>query len=115
MNLGYFDTVREAERGRNTWVVDAETISRGAGTDPVAETVLEVAGTGPEAAVEAREVPETGWTIGGKGSMSARTWPQNAGSVYTTAWTGSTTAWTGWKNAWTGWKVGRGSRFPGGA
>src|SRR5215208_5377999 len=97
MNLGYFDTVRETQRGRNTWVVDAETISRGAGTDPVA-------GTGPEAAVEARE---TGWTIGGKGSMSARTWPQNAGSVYTTAWTGSTTAWTGWKNAWTGWKVGR--------
>ena len=73
MNLGYFDTVREAERGRNTWVVDAEMISRGAGTDPMAEAVLGAAGTGPEAAVEAREVPETDQPIGGKGSMSART------------------------------------------
>ncbi len=77
--------------------MNAEMISRGAGTGPeAAGTVLgRAAETGPEAAVEGREVLETDSRNGRAVGIGIR----SAGSVCGSAWRGSTTAWIGWKNA----------------
>ena len=90
--------------------MDAETTPRGAGTGPVVGMVPGVAG--PEAAVEAREDPETD----SRSAQHAKIWARsvarpgaNAWKESTSASTGSTSVWKGWKNAWIGWKGGRSS------
>jgi hypothetical protein len=95
-------SVRTAEQRRKRWVVNAEMISRGARTGPgAAGTVLgRAAETGPEAAVEGREVLETDSRNGRAVGIGIR----SAGSVCGSAWIGSTTAWIGSTTAWIGWK-----------